>query len=108
MATLSPKLASELALGVYAIRKSGNIRRASIGSISKHISLQERLVGKTGGYIFNKQTVFAILGLGKGVYSGGAVIAIRGTAMTSGHDWSTNAQIGLRGTENDHISLCRL
>ncbi|MGY5615514.1 lipase family protein [Vibrio cincinnatiensis] len=100
MATLSPKLASELAFGVYAIRESGNIKRASIGSISKHISLQEQLVGKTGGYIFNKQTGFAILGLGKGVYSGDAVIAIRGTAMTSGHDWSTNAQIGLRGTVN--------
>ncbi|HDM8140186.1 lipase family protein [Vibrio harveyi] len=99
MTTLSPKLASELANFAYSIREHN--RKIEIPSnILKHVEIQNRATSKTGGYIFNKETGFAALGYGKGRYKGDAIIAIRGTKMTSGHDWGTNAQIGLKGSDN--------
>lgn len=101
MATLTPKLASELAQSVYALRKA-SLNNMFFGTpdIRKSFICHTRAIGKTGGYFFNKQTGFAVLGTGKGPYSGDAIIAIRGTAMTSGHDWGTNFQIGISGLSN--------
>lgn len=99
MTTLSPRLASELANFAYFIRES-NRRIEPLPYIQKHFETLNRATSRTGGYIFNKETGFAALGYGKGRYKGDAIIAIRGTEMTSGHDWGTNAQIGLRGCDN--------
>ncbi|MGR5122317.1 lipase family protein [Vibrio harveyi] len=99
MTTLSPRLASELANIAYSIRESKR-RIEPLPYIQKYFETQHRATSKTGGYIFNKETGFAALGYGKERYKGDAIIAIRGTKMTSGHDWGTNAQVGLKGSDN--------
>ncbi|UQN44865.1 lipase family protein [Agarivorans sp. B2Z047] len=98
MTALSPQLASELALFAYSIREG---RRFKLPPYTqKYFKLQNNANSKTGGYLFNKQTGFAALGHGDGPYKGDAIIAIRGTQLTSGHDWATNAQVGLTGSDN--------
>ena len=99
MGTLSPKLASELAFFAYSIREQQrNVTPPP--SIRRYFKSKDNLASKTGGYLFNKETGFAALGYGDGPYDGDAIIAIRGTKMTSGHDWGTNLQIGLKGSAN--------
>ena len=98
MTQLSPRLSSELAQAAYSIRDS---RLPTFFPYARrYFEFKNRAMSQTGGYLFNKETGFAALGYGLGPYKGDAIIAIRGTEMTSGHDWGTNLQIGLRGTDN--------
>ncbi|WP_413112227.1 lipase family protein [Thaumasiovibrio sp. DFM-14] len=99
MTTLSPKLASELAFLAYSVRNnSRNVKPTPY--TQKYFKLLNKMTSRTGGYLFNKETGFAALGYGDGRYKGDAIISIRGTEMTSGHDWGTNAQIGFKGNDN--------
>ncbi len=103
MGRLTPKLASELAQSAYQlIENDGGISAGRFGTqtIQKSASFSSRISGRTGGYIFDRHSGFAAMGIGKGAYSGDAIITIRGTQFTSGHDWATNAQIGVTGQSN--------
>jgi pimeloyl-ACP methyl ester carboxylesterase len=95
MNKLSPKLASELAARVYDVIDLDLAPNFGNQYINKHFTLNNLGVGKSGGFIFYRQSGFAAIGLGKGQYQGDAIIAIRGTEFSSAADWSTNAQIGL-------------
>jgi triacylglycerol lipase len=103
MNQLSPKLASELAANVYSLIDVDDADIFGNTYIEKHFSLNSRGIGKTGGFIFNRQSGFAAMGLGKGQYQGDAIIAIRGTEFSSAADWSTNAQIGLSVGDGSQI-----
>ncbi len=101
MTSLSPKLASELASFAYSVREGNPRPEFDLSSyVQKRFKFQNKAYSKTGGYVFNKQTGFAALGHGADIYKGDAIIAIRGTEMTSGHDWATNVQVGLTGSDN--------
>lgn len=108
---LTPRLAAELADLAYAVLDgSADIRRLATPDIQQQVDFQQRVTARTGGYILNRETGFAAMGIGKGQYGGDAIITIRGTQMTSGHDWATNAQIGLTGSSGGqtvHAGFCR-
>jgi triacylglycerol lipase len=103
MSHLSPKLASELATSVYELITPIGIHSFGNEYIDKYFSINKVGIGKTGGFIFNRQSGFAAMGLGKGQYQGDAIIAIRGTEFSSAADWSTNAQIGLSVGDGSQI-----
>ncbi|MGI2193191.1 lipase family protein [Shewanella baltica] len=99
MTVLSPKMASELSFSVYGLI-SNTTSLFGTPYINRHFEFQRTGVGKTGGYILDRQSGFAAMGVGKERYQGDAVIAIRGTEFSSAADWGTNAQIGLRMADN--------
>jgi triacylglycerol lipase len=103
MSHLSPKLASELATSAYELITPIGIHSFGNEYIDKYFSINKVGIGKTGGFIFNRQSGFAAMGLGKGQYQGDAIIAIRGTEFSSAADWSTNAQIGLSVGDGSQI-----
>ncbi len=118
MATLTPKLASQIANIPYEIY-FGSGRMAFSGYFSKHFSFAEEnsLSGKTGGIpllenvpILRKaipgamrtSEAFAVIGIGKGVYQDELVVSIRGTQ--NANDWITNFNIGYKGAPNGSIA----
>ncbi|MDO6774127.1 lipase family protein [Shewanella sp. 3_MG-2023] len=103
MSQLSPKLASELAARVYSVIDLDLTPNFGNQYINKHFALNNTGIGKTGGFIFNRHSGFAAMGIGKGQYQGDAIIAIRGTQFSSAADWSTNAQVGLSFGDGSQI-----
>ncbi len=110
--TLTPRLAAELAQSAYGLLDTKASVQSNFGlpSVRQNVDFQQQASGRSGGYIFNRESGFAAMGIGKGRYSGDAIITIRGTEFTSGHDWATNAQIGLTGCSGGqmaHAGFCR-
>ncbi|PKH33506.1 MULTISPECIES: lipase family protein [unclassified Shewanella] len=101
MNQLSPKLASELAANVYSLIDAEDADIFGNTYIEKYFAINSKGIGKTGGFIFNRQSGFAVMGLGKGQYLGDAIIAIRGTQLIA--DWGTNAQLGLSVGDGNQI-----
>ncbi|MGI2105677.1 lipase family protein [Shewanella frigidimarina] len=101
MNQLSPKLASELAANVYSLIDAEDADIFGNTYIEKYFAINSKGIGKTGGFIFNRQSGFAVMGLGKGQYLGDAIIAIRGTQLIA--DWGTNAQVGLSVGDGNQI-----
>lgn len=70
MATLSPKLASEMAQSAYSLLDSSSKfrDRNKFGNpyIRNNFEFQDSGIGKTGGFILNSQSGFAAMGVGKG------------------------------------------
>ncbi|MDO6611321.1 lipase family protein [Shewanella sp. 1_MG-2023] len=107
MTTLSPKLASQLASSTYSLTGSDAsfFRESTFGTsyIRDNFSFKEIGIGRTGGFILNRHSGFAAVGVGKGQYQGDAVIAVRGTEFSSKADWATNAQVGLTASDAGQI-----
>lgn len=118
MATLTPKMASQIASIPYEIYY-GSGRKAFVGEISKHFTFTQEstLNGQTGGIallgsvpILRKvipgamrtSEAFAVIGIGKGKYQDEVVVSIRGTQ--NANDWITNANIGCKGSPNGAIA----
>ena len=111
---LTPRLAAELAQSAYGLLDTKASVQSNFGlpSVRQNVDFQQQASGRSGGYILNRESGFAAMGIGKGRYSGDAIITIRGTEFTSGHDWATNAQIGLTGCSGSvikyhHKRVCR-
>lgn len=111
MATLSPKLAVQLASAAYDIKAPGSSGIYYFGKSSPDIgrSFQfdlangpiQGISGSILARLLNRSTGFAAVGKGKGQYEGDHVIAIRGTASLS--DGITDAHIGLTGGDNNSL-----
>ncbi|WP_238097218.1 lipase family protein [Vibrio cincinnatiensis] len=118
MATLTPKLASQIANIPYGIYY-GSGRRALLGDFPKYFSFSKEstLSGQTGGIpllesvpllrkvipgAMRTSEAFAVIGIGKGVYQDELVVSIRGTQ--NANDWITNFNIGCKGSPNGSIA----
>ncbi len=118
MATLTPKLASQIANIPYEIYLGTNIKLLT-GEYKKHFSFSEDSTfnGQTGGLALldsiplirkvipgamRTSKAFAVIGIGKGVYQDELVVSIRGTQ--NANDWVTNANIGYKGSPNGSIA----
>ncbi|WP_417521752.1 lipase family protein [Marinobacter sp.] len=103
MATLSPRIASELAELAYQIREvnpKGHYRLATAGMDTvKHFTFDLSngpIHGVSGGFfgLFQKSSGFALVGEGKNTaFKNDHVIAVRGTHTTQ--DWLTNGNVGM-------------
>ncbi len=108
MATLSPRIASELAELVYQIREAnfaGNYRLATadmiVDSVFDFDLSRGPIHGVSGGFwgLYQKTSGFALVGTGKNTFKSDHVIALRGTH--SGQDWLTNGNVGVSVGYND-------
>lgn len=105
MATLTPKLSSQIAEIPYRLLATENGLQTP-DSVNKYFSFDRKersFEGKTGGIlglisIGKRSEGFAVVGIGKGKFKDEIVIAIRGTRRIN--DWVTNANIGLKGSPN--------
>ena len=103
MATLSPRIASELAELAYQVRETnpeGHYRLATVGMDAvKHFTFDLSngpIRGISGGFfgLFQKSSGFALVGEGKNtLFKNDHVIAVRGTHTAQ--DWLTNGTIGM-------------
>lgn len=98
MNTLSPRLASLIAEGVYNVRDVSSEHSSSVRldlEIRRNFNFSSNSVlqGKSGGWLFQKTTGFVLIGEGKGQYEGDKLIAVRGTASLA--DAITDGNIGL-------------
>ena len=97
---LAPADSAEIANSAYALRDSTDMRRmAAAAPLARHaFGLPEatRLTGTTGLGVapLQKNTGFGYIAWGKGARQGECLVSIRGTFLTSGCDWMTNARIG--------------
>ncbi|MCU8491613.1 lipase family protein [Vibrio vulnificus] len=119
MATLTPKLASQIANIPYMVYQGiGDLELIS-KSLTRHFSFSESatIQGKTGGIpvldsvpllrkvipgAMRTSEAFAVIGIGKGVYQDELVVSIRGTQ--NANDWITNFNIGYKGAPNGSIA----
>ncbi|MDX1391455.1 MAG: lipase family protein [Rheinheimera sp.] len=111
MATLTPKLAVQLASAAYDIKAPGSSGIYYFGKSAPDIdkSFQfdmakgpiQGISGSILARMLKRSTGFAAVGKGKGQYDGDHVIAIRGTASLS--DGITDAHIGLTGGDNNAL-----
>lgn len=111
MATLTPKLAVQLASAAYDIKAPGSSGIYYFGKSAPDIdkSFQfdmskgpiQGISGSILARMLKRSTGFAAVGKGKGQYDGDHVIAIRGTASLS--DGITDAHIGLTGGDNNSL-----
>ncbi|WP_055733708.1 lipase family protein [Agarivorans gilvus] len=111
MTSISPSMASELALTAYGTQHHHKGSRLVIdGAIREHFSFNSNDViqGTSGGLFWRKQTGFVLLGKGKSQqYKNDHVIAIRGTnnaadvltdisSHTTGSDSGSSVHIGFQ------------
>lgn len=108
MITLQPKAAAWLAEVPYAAEKikPGRTYVPQEKAISAHFDFSQTggvIHGTSGSVIsklFNRTTGFAIVGKGKGRFSNDVALGIRGTNMSSGRDWFSNANASLAIADN--------
>ncbi|PKF81611.1 lipase [Vibrio sp. vnigr-6D03] len=106
MSSISPKLASQIALLPYDLLDSKSVFVPRY--VNKSFSFDDKnrsYVGKTGGLLSifgNKTTGFALIGEGKESYKSDIVIAIRGTDTLG--DIIADANVGLKGSPNGHAA----
>jgi len=106
VASISPRLASELAERVYQIRspdRTGNYALETSAELRQSFEFDVSagpIRGVSGGLfgLYRKTSGFAMIGHGKGQFQGDHVIAIRGTK--AGQDWLTNGNVGMSTCEN--------
>ncbi|MDP4536682.1 hypothetical protein Q3O60_10815 [Alkalimonas collagenimarina] len=106
--TLPPKAAAWLAYAPYDAEKV----RAGQAFIPKNKSVTDHFdFSQTGGVVhgasgsiistlFNRTTGFAVVGKGKGRFSGDVALGIRGTKMLSSRDWFSNLNTGIGIADN--------
>ncbi|MCS4309268.1 hypothetical protein M2404_003639 [Rheinheimera pacifica] len=108
MKTITPKTAVWLARAPYEAQdiKAGQNYTAGKKFITEHFDFSQTggVVHGTSGSIistlFNRTTGFAIIGKGKGHFTGDVALGIRGTNMKSGRDWFSNANASLATADN--------
>lgn len=109
MKTITPKTAVWLARAPYEAQdiKAGRSYTGGKKFITEHFDFSQTggVVHGTSGSIistlFNRTTGFAIIGKGKGHFSGDVALGIRGTNMKSGRDWFSNANASLATADNN-------
>jgi len=100
MQTLTPKQASVLADGVYALKDqsvSQTIRRGDISLGTEGLfELQDssRFQGQSGAPLFKRLSGFGYIAEGVGSYKGHMVCATRGTVSLA--DWLTDGSVGMQ------------
>ncbi|MCG6202833.1 hypothetical protein [Psychromonas antarctica] len=118
MSVITPRIASQLALMSYEIRKPSARGEYSLlgddaDELSKYFDFNLSngpIKGVSGGFLshlLNRTTGFALVGQGKGVYKGDYVIALRGTDSLK--DAITDLHCGVSGSATGatvHFSLC--
>ncbi|KJY78358.1 lipase family protein [Vibrio nigripulchritudo] len=106
MSSISPKLASQIALLPYELLNTKSIFVPRY--VNKSFSFDgkgQSFTGKTGGMlsIFGKKTTgFALIGEGKDAYKSDIVLAVRGTDTLG--DIIADANVGLKGSPNGHAA----
>ncbi len=94
MSPLPPRLAADLANGVYGVREESDVRQAFInrqaGRALSYLDVDAANIstGRTGGRFFNRETPFALTAPLTGNRAGEWVVCVRGTATR--HDWLTD------------------
>lgn len=109
MKTITPKTAVWLARAPYEAQdiKAGRSYTGGKKFITEHFDFSQTggvVHGTSGSLIstlFNRTTGFAIIGKGKGHFSGDVALGIRGTNMKSGRDWFSNANASLATADNN-------
>ncbi|KKO45762.1 hypothetical protein WG68_08585 [Arsukibacterium ikkense] len=108
MKTITPKTAVWLARAPYEAQdvKAGQNFTAGKRFLTEHFDFSQTggVVHGTSGSVISsllkRTTGFAIIGKGKGHFSGDVALGIRGTNMTSSRDWFSNANTGLAISDN--------
>ncbi|WP_445766846.1 lipase family protein [Rheinheimera sp.] len=111
MKTITPKTAVWLARTPYEAQdiKAGQNYTGGKRFITEHFDFSQTggVVHGTSGSIistlFNRTTGFAIIGKGKGHFTGDVALGIRGTNMKSGRDWFSNANASLATADNNSM-----
>lgn len=111
MATLTPKLAVQLASIAYEIKQPSSSGLYRFGKSAPEVDKAfqfdlangpiQGISGSIMARMLKRSTGFAVVGKGKASYQGDHVIAIRGTASLA--DGITDAHIGLTGGDNNSL-----
>lgn len=94
MTALQPRMAADIANGVYGIRDIDRIPDAfvsrGVGGLENHFDLgrTNMVTGRTGGRFINQESGFSLVMPFTGSRNGEWTVAVRGTV--SGYDWLTN------------------
>ena len=99
---LSPKMVAKAADATYQTRLSPNLfsAAATMGEFGQSFDIANGTMirGTSGMGPVSSDTGFGFIANGRASHAGEMLIAVRGTEMTSGHDWLTNFRIsGVRG-----------
>ena len=103
MSRFSPRLAVQLAFSAYqTLEEQITADRFGTPLVRQYVDFHSLASGRTGIGFIHRESGFAALGIGKGPHQGDAVIAIRGTQLSSLIDWHTNLNVGLSVCDNGH------